>query len=210
MTEEMQVTEDKALNTESLITIGRTLVAAREERNLSRAEIAKALHLPQRIIDDLESNQFSNHPGAIFMRGYLRLYARYLCLPTDVLMKEFDELNLQAPAQTMNLKPRVYKHQKNISPHLIRLITFFIFMVILAMVVIWWRGHHMDEFFSKHLLQKQPQDATLAINDKLLKNSDSYSADELMQLPAHETLAENHSAKPRKLHYAGDPRRHLF
>ncbi|WP_297528265.1 RodZ domain-containing protein [Thiohalobacter sp.] len=57
-------------------TAGARLRAAREAGGLSIADVAARLHLDLKIVEALEAGDDSRLPAAIFVRGYLRSYAR--------------------------------------------------------------------------------------------------------------------------------------
>jgi cytoskeleton protein RodZ len=61
--------------------LGARLRAAREARGLTIPECAGALHLPIRVLERLESNDFGEPEHFVFLRGALQGYARHLGLP---------------------------------------------------------------------------------------------------------------------------------
>ena len=68
----------------------RRLRAAREERGLSVDEVAHDLHLDRNIILALESADYEGLGAPVFVRGYLRSYARLLELPEEDIVAAFD------------------------------------------------------------------------------------------------------------------------
>lgn len=62
------------------VTPGRMLKRAREAKNLSVAAIATQMNLDLRTIEALERDDHANLPAPIFVRGYLRGYARLVDL----------------------------------------------------------------------------------------------------------------------------------
>jgi|SRR5690242_1688657 len=61
--------------------LGARLRAAREARGLTVVECASALHLPIKVLDRLEAEDFGEPEHFVFLRGALQGYARYLGLP---------------------------------------------------------------------------------------------------------------------------------
>lgn len=57
-------------------TVGQRLRAEREQRGLSVAEVARQLKLAPRQVEALESDDHAALPGDLFVRGFLRNYAR--------------------------------------------------------------------------------------------------------------------------------------
>jgi cytoskeletal protein RodZ len=68
--------------------IGRYLRNAREARAMSVEEVSRATRIPSAAIDKLEGDFFDDLPGEVFVRGFLRSYARAVALsPDDVLSR---------------------------------------------------------------------------------------------------------------------------
>lgn len=78
--------------------IGHILRRARQELNLSVADVAQRLHLAVDIIESIESNDFhqSRTPLA-FMRGYVRSYAKCVELDADAVVKIFEKITNPQP-----------------------------------------------------------------------------------------------------------------
>jgi cytoskeletal protein RodZ len=56
--------------------VGRFLREKREERRMSVAEIARATRVPIASVERIESDQFDELPAEVFVRGFLKSYAR--------------------------------------------------------------------------------------------------------------------------------------
>ncbi|MEO5559977.1 MAG: RodZ domain-containing protein [Dokdonella sp.] len=56
--------------------LGQRLSAARETRSWSRADVANRLKLPLKLIERLECDDYEGLSDGVFLRGYLRSYAR--------------------------------------------------------------------------------------------------------------------------------------
>lgn len=63
--------------------LGETLKAAREAKNLSVEKAAADLHLRPELIEKLEADQLAELGAPVFVKGYLRQYALLLGLETD-------------------------------------------------------------------------------------------------------------------------------
>ena len=61
--------------------IGARLRAARESRGWSLADCGRALHLPVKVLQRLEADDFGASEHFVFLRGALKSYAMYLGLP---------------------------------------------------------------------------------------------------------------------------------
>jgi cytoskeletal protein RodZ len=79
--------------------LGRFLKKERELRQISVAEVAQTTRIPARIIEQLESDELDALPADVFVRGYLRAYARAVSLDDgDVLSRYQSKPEPEAPA----------------------------------------------------------------------------------------------------------------
>ncbi len=70
------------------LAVGTLLKNAREERKLTVPEIARATRIPVRSLEALEQGLFGELPGEVFVKGFLRAYARAVGLaPEEVVAK---------------------------------------------------------------------------------------------------------------------------
>jgi len=67
-------------------TIGELLKKTRLEKGLTLDEVFQALHIRPHFLDALEHNQRELLPSDVQGRGFLRMYAEFLCLPVSPLM----------------------------------------------------------------------------------------------------------------------------
>jgi len=69
---------------------GGRLKAAREARNLVQSDVAAKLKLTARQIEALEQEDFSHLPSEVFVRGFVRNYARLVGIEPDSLIAPVD------------------------------------------------------------------------------------------------------------------------
>jgi cytoskeleton protein RodZ len=70
---------------------GKLLSDARQAQNLSVADVARQLKLSVRQVEALEAGEFQQLPGAVFVRGFVRNYARLLRLDAESLLRSVAE-----------------------------------------------------------------------------------------------------------------------
>lgn len=70
-------------------TIGQYLRRMREERRMSVEEISRATRMPVLSVERIESDQFDELPGEVFVRGFLKSYSRALHVPVDEVMARY-------------------------------------------------------------------------------------------------------------------------
>jgi cytoskeleton protein RodZ len=77
---------------------GRRLAAARAAQNLSAADVARQLKLSTWQVEALEAGQYHQLPGPIFVRGFIRNYARLVKLdPNELVQSLGDSVPRAAP-----------------------------------------------------------------------------------------------------------------
>ena len=79
-------------------TLGSYLRAAREARGLDLRDAAQQTRISISYLKAIEAEDFSKLPGEVFVRGFLKNYARFLGLPDDEVMKRYGELGKPQPA----------------------------------------------------------------------------------------------------------------
>jgi cytoskeletal protein RodZ len=83
------------------MSIGARLSAARKERQLSVKAVADELKLDIYMVDALEQDDQTVLPAAIFVKGYLRRYARLVGLPEDELVRAYADSTGELPPLTV-------------------------------------------------------------------------------------------------------------
>ena len=69
--------------------VGRRLRAAREAQGLGTDRIASLLHLSPSLVESLEQDRYADLPGAVFISGYIRNYARHVGLDPEPLVAAY-------------------------------------------------------------------------------------------------------------------------
>ncbi|MFW0094767.1 MAG: helix-turn-helix domain-containing protein [Coxiella endosymbiont of Haemaphysalis qinghaiensis] len=153
------VIEDMEINAELsnrvIKTPGTLLREARQAKNLNHEEVAKQMHLSVQWVKNLEKDDYSKAPALIYVRGYLRAYARCVGLKPEEIMVTFDTLALNEEFERIKAREeKPVKHQavpvisrstRMISRKTIRWITFLALVILVVLVGVWWQG-------KKHLM----------------------------------------------------------
>jgi cytoskeleton protein RodZ len=71
---------------------GENLRREREMRGVSLQEISAATKISVRFLQSVENEEFAKLPGGIFVRSFIRSYARYLGLDEEALLAEYQLL----------------------------------------------------------------------------------------------------------------------
>ena len=69
--------------------IGRQLRQARQEAGLSLDQISARTKIKKSLLDAIEREDFEQLPPGFFRRGFLRAYAREVCLDAEAIVQEY-------------------------------------------------------------------------------------------------------------------------
>lgn len=73
------------------LTLGEKLIKLRTQYRMSLFEISKATRIQVKYLEALESGDHRDLPAEVYVRGFLRSYARYLGLEDDAFIKLYDK-----------------------------------------------------------------------------------------------------------------------
>ena len=126
------------------ISIGSTLQKARKAAMFSLDHVASQTHLPKEVIESLENEQFDKLPDAVFVRGYIRAYAKLLGVDSQPLIDSYNATQFEEPeivptASLANSKPR--------TPGMDRMTiwsTVAVALILLGLVASWWWYRDVD------------------------------------------------------------------
>jgi cytoskeleton protein RodZ len=155
MSEELEKIEQPELKS-----IGGILLLARTEAGLSQEDVAKKLYLSKTFIEHLENDDFDKlDQNPVFIRGYVRSYARLVNLPEEETIELLDKTGIKQrviPKKDYMVPTR----QVRAGDKKMRLITYGIVILILILLFIWWRSHVSDKQQSTILAPGTQQAAT--------------------------------------------------
>jgi cytoskeletal protein RodZ len=70
-------------------TVGSFLRQEREAKGMSIEEVARATRVPMSSVERLESDQFDELPGEVFVRGFMKSYARAVGIDADEVLARY-------------------------------------------------------------------------------------------------------------------------
>lgn len=73
------------------LTLGEKLRKLRQQYRMSYAEIAKATRIQAKYLEYLENGEYEKLPAEVYVRGFLKSYARHLGLDDDAFLKLYDK-----------------------------------------------------------------------------------------------------------------------
>jgi cytoskeleton protein RodZ len=153
---EFTMSTTSTLNDEILIIQekpGAQLAAQRVLRDYSPEYVAGKLHLRVRIIELLEADDYENMPEPVFIKGYLRAYAKLLGIPADPLLNTFNSLYSDESRSERTLWQS--RRQSNRAEYLIRWATILLSLGVLVAVGMWWESTRANEPILPTKLEQQ-------------------------------------------------------
>jgi cytoskeleton protein RodZ len=115
---------------------GERLQAARIQKGLSLDEIAERMHLSLSILKAIEDNNFEEITAPIFVKGYLRAYARIVSLNEDEMILQYHDFYSEEDPpinSTSNILPEL-----SVGDARIKWTTYLVILVLGLLLVAWW------------------------------------------------------------------------
>ena len=124
--------------TEQVLSPGEIFRQTREALNLSLEDVAKEITLRPSILEQLENNEFiQKSTPSIFVKGYVRSYAKFLRLPDSVweniVFAETEKNDLGKNARSTRAVNQYSSHNRWIGR-----LTAIVFVMVIGMTGLWW------------------------------------------------------------------------
>lgn len=124
--------------TEQVLSPGEIFRQTRKALNLSLEDVAKEITLRPSILEQLENNEFiQKSTPAIFVKGYVRSYAKFLRLPDSVweniVFAETEKNDLGKNARSTRAVNQYSSHNRWIGR-----LTAIVFVMVIGMTGLWW------------------------------------------------------------------------
>lgn len=134
----MDIAEDnsKTESRSAAIGPGERLQAARIQKGLSLQDVANRMHLSTAILEAIEENDFEEITAPIFVKGYLRAYARIVSLDEDEMIQQYSDFYSEDDppiSSTSNMAPEL-----SVADARIKWTTFLVILVLAALLGAWW------------------------------------------------------------------------
>ena len=124
-------------------TPGATLAAMRIQKGYSVEYVAGKLHLRVRIIELLEADEYQQMPEPVFIKGYIRAYAKLLDLLPDPFLETFNRLY----SSDRKLEKALWQSRRetNKAEHAVRWFTGIFALIVLGAIAMWWQTNKDNE-----------------------------------------------------------------
>lgn len=141
---------------------GAQLASIREKKGYSVDFVANKLHLRTRVIELLENNDFNSLPGPVFVKGYLRAYAKLLDVSPEPYLAVFNEqyVSEKKPERTLWQQS---KRETNKAENVIRWITILFALGVIVAVGVWWQKNQESQ---SQLFSEKSTSVDLSLNQQ--------------------------------------------
>ena len=115
------------------------------------AKIASELHLTSHVVEALEADDFREIGVRVFVRGYLRNYARIVGMPVESILRQFDEKWPDDTAHhSMVRESPTLPADGGPSRGLAGAMTWLVVIGLVVLFLMWWRGY-LDEIVPEQI-----------------------------------------------------------
>lgn len=118
---------------------GQRLRRIRQSKNLELSKVAAELHLRVPVLQSLEADAFDRLPEPVFVRGYLRSYARYLGVDERPILECYQE-RLPPDGGLPAIGMVTMRESIGSSHTAVRLITLLVVLGLITLVALWARS----------------------------------------------------------------------
>lgn len=178
-------------------TPGQILRVHREKLKLSAQDIAKRIHLDIKIIEAIENDSSEGMPTAIYVRGYLRSYAKIVDADADKIIELY---NADSPAPPPEILPEVKPpSQVSSNDKPVKAFTYLITLGLVLLLLIWYQSN----FIVEPKINNAPENTPTNINGvdvtyKVINHPDSWqSPKNTIEEAISETVVETVTTEPQ-------------
>ena len=171
---------------------GERLQAARIQKGLSLEDVAGRMHLSPSILEAIEENNFEEITAPIFVKGYLRAYARIVALDEDDMIQQYvDYYSEEDPpiTSTSNTIPEL-----SVADVRIKWTTYLVVLVLAALLSAWWWNKSQNEESPISLDTQAPGLESIEAAESDVVNTEIEAASEISVATDESTPAAQESA----------------
>jgi len=151
--------------TDQQILIGKLLRDAREAKGIAIEDMAEKLHLLTDVVRGIEQCDFEEMPSRVFVRGYVRNYARLVGLNAQEMLDKFDQVH---PEDLSHLQIDKTPHLPTDSPVANRfagVVTWLTVLAIVILFVVWWY-----DYLTREETQENAAEQTVATEEVIVQS----------------------------------------
>lgn len=156
---------------------GEQLKKGRERMQLSTREVSEQLNLKHSFVQMIEDDNYSALPGATFVRGYLRAYAKLVGVDAESLVDTYNANFNEEPKPEERYKPvDTIRPQRSFSDPLIKYTTLAVVAALIALSIMWWQSRNGAEPLS--LIQSDTVTVETSEGETIIAQMDLSGAEE--------------------------------
>ena len=121
---------------------GDRLQAARVEQGLSIEDVANRMHLSVNVLESIEENNFDDITAPIFVKGYLRAYARIVSLSENDMIQQYIEFYSDEDPpinSTSSTSPEISSDDARV-----KWTTYIVILALCGLLAAWWWNKSQD------------------------------------------------------------------
>jgi len=122
-------------------TLGYKLRKAREAASINLEDLGDQLCLSYSVIKAIEADQYFGEKNTIYMRGYIRAYARLVNFPQEEVQKVFVSQGLVEPLVSVDT-PKFNFKQHSLKDKPMKIVTYSVIGILIFLVLLWRYLHH--------------------------------------------------------------------
>jgi len=161
---------------------GTRLQAARIAAGLTIDDVASKMRLSPAILASLEENDFDEITAPIFVKGYLRSYARIVNVDEGEIIAEYTAYATHGDppiTSTSNTSPEI-----NSSDSRVKLVTRLVVFVLIALLAVWWWNRYQQSSETVSLDGSEPAaDEITPMQPEVAQNPADDLSSEIESLP---------------------------
>lgn len=130
---------------------GAQLQTARIEQNISIEDIARQMNLSTKILQSIEEDDYSDIQSPVFVRGYLRTYARLMGLDEDGMIKLFAEVYHYNEPEIKSISNASLEISSN--DIRVKWMTYAVVLGLIMLISVWWVNNYRSTTNSDEVSQ---------------------------------------------------------
>ncbi|KTC69376.1 DNA-binding protein [Legionella birminghamensis] len=166
---------------------GSQLARIREKKGFSQEYVAGKLHLRVRVIELLEADNYEQMPEPVFIKGYLRAYAKLLGISAEPFLTTYNSLfNSERKLEKALWQS---KRESNRKEKAVRWFTIIIALTAVVAVGLWWQKNKTNQTIIS--AEKTVEEKHLSVNTE----ADSKSTELSQMQSMFSTDSESNSSE---------------
>src|SRR5258706_11125459 len=153
----LRLLEPARVRSWAMDSVGQYLRRRREQQQMSVEEVARATRVPMDSVSRIEADQFDELPGEVFVRGFLKSYARAVGVPGEEVLARYTASRRVAWVTPLPItSPQKTTRGRRFGVAVAFVLLLILFTLALS-IVLKPRGHDMPQELSSHAVPGSPR-----------------------------------------------------